>query len=179
MTHHSRSHSVAGGREWHGGRNNSVRRSTLRIIGLAIRGCLRIDLKMLLALLIPCGLLTAVPLGQAFEDHSAPIQQPPSQPGDASEKADDQYIIRTLEPGKSIQRELAGRQQHTYQIWLNADQFLKVIVEQNGVDVIVLVSGPGGKQILKFDSESRPGGQESVSLVAEAAGEYRLIVQSQ
>src|SRR5262245_38703887 len=57
MTHHSRPHSVAGGREWRGGRSNSVRHSNLRIIGLALRDCLRIDLKLPLMLLILCGLL--------------------------------------------------------------------------------------------------------------------------
>src|SRR5262249_54340388 len=89
----------------------------------------------------------------------------------------DEKDVRALEPGKPIKRELAGGEQHTYKIGLAADQFLKAVVEQDGIDVVVQVSGPNGKQILEFDSESRPRGQEPVSLVAETAGEYRLVVQ--
>ena len=39
------------------------------------------------------------------------------------------------------------------------------------------MSGPDGKQIVEFDSESRLQGQEEVSLVAEAAGAFQLIVR--
>jgi CHAT domain-containing protein/Tfp pilus assembly protein PilF len=51
-----------------------------------------------------------------------------------------------------------------------------VIVEQQGIDLVAKVSGPDGRQILEFDSESRPQGREEVSLVAEAAGVFQLIV---
>src|SRR5215471_9884123 len=85
--------------------------------------------------------------------------------------------IHILEPGKPIRSELAGEQQHTYQIRLEANQFLKVIIEQQGIDVVAQVSGPDGKQILEFDSESRLQGQEEVSLVAEATGAFQLIVR--
>ncbi|HKR59266.1 MAG TPA: tetratricopeptide repeat protein, partial [Pyrinomonadaceae bacterium] len=89
----------------------------------------------------------------------------------------DDQDVRALEPGKPIKRELAGGQRHTYKIRLAADQFLKAVVEQDGIDVVVQVSGPDGKRILEFDSESRPRGQEPILLVAEAEGEYLLIVQ--
>ncbi|MBO0720825.1 MAG: hypothetical protein J2P41_08380, partial [Blastocatellia bacterium] len=45
--------------------------------------------------------------------------------------------VTSLEPGQAIKRELAGGQRHSYRIRLNADQFLKVAVEQIGVDVAV------------------------------------------
>jgi CHAT domain-containing protein/Tfp pilus assembly protein PilF len=83
-----------------------------------------------------------------------------------------------LEPGRPIKRELTAGQQHIYQISLGADQFLRAIVEQDGIDVVVRLSGPDGNQITEFDSESRLRGRESVTQVAEAAGEYRLTVQS-
>src|SRR5262245_14119689 len=59
----------------------------------------------------------------------------------------------TLEPGKPISRELASGQRHTYQIKLSLDQFLQVIVEQQGIDLLVQVVWPDGKQIQEFDSE--------------------------
>jgi CHAT domain-containing protein/Tfp pilus assembly protein PilF len=82
-----------------------------------------------------------------------------------------------LEPGRPIKRDLAAGQQHIYQINLGADQFLKAIVEQEGIDVVVRLASPDGKQITEFDSESRQRGHESVTRVAEAAGKYRLTVQ--
>jgi CHAT domain-containing protein len=82
-----------------------------------------------------------------------------------------------LEPGQSIKRGLAVRQEHTYQIKLSVDQFLKVAVEQQGIDVVVRVMAPDGEQITEFDSESSLWEKELVALVAKAPGDYRLIVK--
>src|SRR4030095_633023 len=103
-------------------------------------------------------------------------QQPAQAPRDAGNKADDEKETRLLEPGKAIKRELAGAGSHTYQIRLAADQFLKVIVEQQGIDVVVQLSGPDGGQIAEFDGEIRSRGQELAPFVAEADGEYRLTI---
>src|SRR6266542_3013614 len=68
-------------------------------------------------------------------------------------------------------------------IRLSAGQYLEVIVKQQGIDVIVLLSGPDGKQgsqgdqNWEFDTESRLQGQEVAPLVAEVTGEYRLMVR--
>ena len=85
---------------------------------------------------------------------------------------------RPLEPGKPIERELAGGQSHAYQITLSAGQFMKVIVEQRGIDVVVGLLGPDAKQIMEFDSEIRSQGQETVWQVAEVTGSYRLNVKA-
>jgi CHAT domain-containing protein/tetratricopeptide (TPR) repeat protein len=84
--------------------------------------------------------------------------------------------VRALESGNPIKRELTGGQEHAYRIKLGANQFLKVIVEQQGIDVVAQVSGPDGKRILEFNSESRSQGQEEILLVAEVAGDYQLVV---
>ncbi|MGH9752918.1 MAG: tetratricopeptide repeat protein [Blastocatellia bacterium] len=126
-------------------------------------------------LFILFNLLAVVALDRAFgrahglnrQSSSEAIQQKPG--ADAGENI--------LEPGRTIKRELADGQRHTYRINLGADQFLRVIVEQDGIDVVVRLSGPDGKQIMEFDSESRPRGQEPAALVAEAAGEHRLTVE--
>jgi CHAT domain-containing protein len=90
----------------------------------------------------------------------------------------DEKDIRRLDPGRPVKRELIGAGRHTYQISLSAGQFLKVIVEQQGIDVVARVSGPDGGQILEFDSDIRPQGREQATLVAEVAGDYLLIIQS-
>ncbi len=83
-----------------------------------------------------------------------------------------------LEPGKPIEKELSGGGSHSYQITLAEEQFLHVIVEQRGIDVVAQLLGPDGKLIAEFDSEIRKQGQETVSQVAEMAGNYRLVVQA-
>jgi hypothetical protein len=106
-----------------------------------------------------------------------PAQQPAQEPRDAGNKADDEKEARLLEPGKAIKCELEGGNSHTYQIRLSAGQFLKVIIEQQGIDVVAQLSGPDGAQIALLDMESRSQGQESASLVAEESGAYRLTVR--
>src|SRR5215471_3259964 len=104
-------------------------------------------------------------------------QQPAQAPREAGAKADDERETRLLEPGKAIKRGLAGADSHIYQIVLSADQFLKVIIEQQGIDVVAQLSGPDGEQIAEFDEESRNQGQELASFVAEANGVYWLTVR--
>jgi CHAT domain-containing protein/Tfp pilus assembly protein PilF len=94
-----------------------------------------------------------------------------------SQAQEDQHA-RQLEPGKPIERDLAGGQSHSYQLTLDAGQYVKLVVDQRGVDVVVHLSGPDGRQFMEFDSESRSRGKEIVEQVAEAAGSYRLTVQS-
>jgi tetratricopeptide (TPR) repeat protein len=118
--------------------------------------------------------LSEITLGRTL---GRPAQQSTQAPSGSGSKADDEKEARLLEPGKAIKRELSGAGSHTYQIKLSAGQFLKVIVEQQGIDVVVQVSGPDGKQILEFDSESRSQGREELSLVAEVAGAFLLTVR--
>src|SRR5215813_6716605 len=127
---------------------------------------------LLTALLLFC-LLAVTPSGNAYDRVRSLIQQSKQEPDGSGNEKD----LRVLEAGKPIRSELAGGQKHAYRVGMNADQFLKVIVEQQGIDVVVDVSGPDGKQILEFDSESRPQGKEEVSLVAESAGSFLLTVR--
>src|SRR5215510_13433759 len=106
-----------------------------------------------------------------------PAQQPSKAPRDAGNKADDERETRLLEPGKAIKRELAGADSHTYQIRLSAGQFVKVVVEQQGIDVVAQLSGPSGERIAEFDGERRSQGQELAPFVAETDGACRLTVR--
>src|SRR5258708_3060380 len=42
-----------------------------------------------------------------------------------------------LEPNKPLTRELSGGQKHIYQLGLSADQYVKLSVEQHGIDVVI------------------------------------------
>src|SRR5215470_8348674 len=106
------------------------------------------------------------------------IQASPSvRRSDAAGMAQVDQSVRRLEPGQPIDRELAGGQSHAYQLTLADGQYVNLVVDQRGIDVVVKLLGPDGKPIMEFDSESRAQGQEAVSLVAEAAGSYQLSVQ--
>jgi tetratricopeptide (TPR) repeat protein len=106
-----------------------------------------------------------------------PAQQPTQATRDASAKPDDEKEARLLVPGKPIKRELAGDHSHIYQIRLGAGQFVKVVIEQQGIDVVAQLSGPGAEQIAEFDMESRSRGQELAPFVTEEPGVYRLTVR--
>lgn len=83
-----------------------------------------------------------------------------------------------LQSGVPLQRELKAGQTHTYTIDLTSGQFLHVTVEQQGIDVVITLSGPGGKAIAKVDSPNGQYGPEPVLCEAKTTGAYRLEVRS-
>jgi CHAT domain-containing protein len=86
---------------------------------------------------------------------------------------------RPLEAGKPIEREMAGGQKHYYKIALEAGQYLHLIVDQRGIDVVVTLFGPNDKRIIRVDSPANVArGLEPVFAIAEASGTYRLEVRS-
>ena len=95
-----------------------------------------------------------------------------------SPPAQDTQEAPTLALGTLIERELSGGGKHVYQITLGEGQYASVIVEQRGIDVLVRALGPDGKLIAEFDSEPGDQQQEKADLVAEAAGSYRLSVET-
>jgi CHAT domain-containing protein len=94
-------------------------------------------------------------------------------------QAQETQQIRQLAPGRPIVRDMAGAQSHSYQMTLAAGQYVRVVVDQRGVDVVVKLIGPDGRQIKEFDADSSVQGREIVSWVTEEAGIYRLDVGAQ
>ena len=85
---------------------------------------------------------------------------------------------RLLESGKPIEREIAGGQSLLYHITLTAGQYLVVIAEQNGIDLVMSAFGPDGKTLVEVDSPNGSYGPEPVRLIAAVAGEYRIEAKS-
>ena len=52
--------------------------------------------------------------------------------------------IRPLEPGKAVEREIAGGESHTYQITLQPGQFVRVVLEQKAIDLALKLAVPDG-----------------------------------
>ncbi len=83
----------------------------------------------------------------------------------------------TLEIGKTIEREIGGEQKHSYQIFLSANQYAHIALEQHGIDMEARLTDADGKTLVSFDAEMRPNRPEKFEYVAKADGIYRLEVQ--
>jgi erythromycin esterase len=84
---------------------------------------------------------------------------------------------RALEPGKPVERELSAGETHAYQVSLSAGQLLRAVVNQRGVDVVVVVRGPDGQKLSEVDSPNGNDGPEPVTVAANVSGAYRLEVR--
>jgi CHAT domain-containing protein/Tfp pilus assembly protein PilF len=87
---------------------------------------------------------------------------------------DEQTLVRD----KALEREMAGGESHAYRIALEAGQFLLVIVDQRGIDVVLTLFGPDGKRIMVMDSPNGRWGPERITTIAETAGSYRIVARS-
>ena len=81
-----------------------------------------------------------------------------------------------LQPGTPIERGLAPGQVQNFTIHLEENQFVQLVVNQRGLDVVVRVASPAGKSLGEFDSPNGDNGPENVSFVAVAPGAYRVSV---
>jgi CHAT domain-containing protein/Tfp pilus assembly protein PilF len=122
--------------------------------------------------------MSAVFSRQVFAGSLSLLQQSVQQSRETGSGDIDERDVRELESDKPVRSELAAGSQHDYRIRLNAYQFLKVIVEQQGIDLVVRVAGPDGKRVVEFDTESRLQGREDVTVVAEEAGNFLFTVRS-
>jgi tetratricopeptide (TPR) repeat protein len=85
--------------------------------------------------------------------------------------------LRPLEPGQPIERKLAGGQAHLYQISLRAGQFMRVVAVQKGINILLTLANPEGKDVWEANFSGNFGGQESLSYEAPVAGVYQVRVR--
>src|SRR6266542_1842459 len=116
------------------------------------------------------GLLVVAPSREDFGYASDPFRQTTQERRGAGSGAGGENDVRALEPGKPHRRVLADGQRHTYRIRLAADQFLKAVIEQDGIDVVARLLGPDGEQIMEFDTEKRLRGWERFRKGAKRRG---------
>jgi CHAT domain-containing protein len=88
-----------------------------------------------------------------------------------------QQNAQLLEYDKPIEREIAGGQVHIYRLMLTAGEYVHIVVDQRGVDVVVRLLGPDEKEIVAVDSPNGTQGPEPVSVVSTESGNYRLEVR--
>ncbi len=92
--------------------------------------------------------------------------------------AQDKKNVIVLEPNKPIERELAKGQSDSYRITISADQFVRFIVDQRGIDVLLVLVGADGREIMERDRPNGRNGEESLSFIAMTGGDYRLDVRA-
>src|SRR5262247_2247980 len=107
-----------------------------------------------------------------------PVAPPAQAPASTRGAAPSAQESDSLEPGKPVERELSGGQSHFYKITMISGQYSHIVVEQRGIDVAVALFTPDGKKIIEVDSDQTTVGAEAISLIAEAAGAYRIETRS-
>ena len=72
---------------------------------------------------------------------------------------------------------LARGESHEHPFVLDANEHLRVSVDQRGIDLAVQVRDPRGATIGDFDHEFTTAGSEDVELTATTAGTYALVIR--
>jgi CHAT domain-containing protein/tetratricopeptide (TPR) repeat protein len=78
----------------------------------------------------------------------------------------------TLIPDKPVRREIAGGATHSYKFVARADDFVRVSIEQKGVDLTATLLAPGGGKLAEVDRYYKA--PEQVFLLAAVDGTYQL-----
>jgi CHAT domain-containing protein/tetratricopeptide (TPR) repeat protein len=102
----------------------------------------------------------------------------------AAARGDQQAAVQQPAPAKTLDRlspvvaTLSGGQIHSYVLVLDVRQFVDLVVDQRGIDVVVVLFDPAGTQLLEVDSPNGASGPEPVQVVTVLAGNYRLEVRA-
>lgn len=83
-----------------------------------------------------------------------------------------------LDPSRSIEQQLRGGEEHEYTLQLRAGSFARVVVEQQGIDVVVTAFAPNDKTLGEVDSPNGANGPEPLPIVAAGTGPHRIVVRS-
>ncbi|MBI4750640.1 MAG: tetratricopeptide repeat protein [Acidobacteria bacterium] len=86
-------------------------------------------------------------------------------------------VFQTLATGQTLEREFKGGETHVYPLKLKAGFFLDVEVKQQGINVVVRLIGPDGKNAGEANKSAGTKGPESLTLITDKAGTYRLEVE--
>jgi hypothetical protein len=82
-----------------------------------------------------------------------------------------------LRLGTPIERQLGPGDIQSFPIELTENEFVQLVVEQRGVDVVVRVVSPDGKTVGDFDTPNGDNGPENVSFVSTVKGVYSIFIK--
>lgn len=84
---------------------------------------------------------------------------------------------KVLAADQAIERELQGGSKHLYTISAKTGDFVRVIADQRGIDVVVRIFAPDGGLLFERDTPNGSIGEESVAFIA-AKENYRIEVSA-
>jgi CHAT domain-containing protein/tetratricopeptide (TPR) repeat protein len=76
--------------------------------------------------------------------------------------------------GEVVEQSISGGETHYYRVSLEAGQYLRLGLEQRGVDVVTTLIGRDGVPVIEVDS----AGKETLSVIAPEASVYRVTVRA-
>jgi CHAT domain-containing protein/Tfp pilus assembly protein PilF len=82
-----------------------------------------------------------------------------------------------LQPGKAVVREIGGAEVHTYRLPLEDGSYLRIRIDQPGIDVTAKLVEPGGREVAFFEEPQRFDESDRLVYIAKSGGSYRLVVQ--
>lgn len=88
-----------------------------------------------------------------------------------------QAAATALKQGESLKREITRGQMHAFSVTLEAGQYARAVVEQQGIDLVINTFNPDGSPQIEFDNPTGLRGSEIILIQAGATGEHRLEVR--
>jgi hypothetical protein len=83
-----------------------------------------------------------------------------------------------LLPGPGFEKDLEGGQTHSYKISVAANQYLQVVIEQRGINLITTLLDSQGKELLRADNPNGAHGPIYLFAISQTAADYRVEVRS-
>ena len=83
-----------------------------------------------------------------------------------------------LKVGTPIERKLSGGEAHSYLYPLKSNEFIDILVEQKGIDVVVRLFDSAGKVLTEMDSPNGARGPERLVFVTQTSETCRIEVSS-
>jgi len=91
-------------------------------------------------------------------------------------------VPRQLVPGERVTKKITDQEAHIFQIHLTAGQYLRIVVEQIGVDIkfgVYEITWPPGLKPAKWvDHIEARVGSEELSLIADTTNNYGILVRT-
>ena len=105
---------------------------------------------------------------------SASAQSPPDQ-GCVASPETSQLLTSSAAP---VDRQLKAKEKHVYHVTLEPEQYVHIVVNQKGIDVIVRLFDPNNSLLIQRDSPNSQFGPEKISTVGRGSfGLLSVIVQ--
>ena len=81
-----------------------------------------------------------------------------------------------LQLHKPVERDIAPGGTDVFNIDLQAGEFIHVVARQEGIDVVIAIVDPMGREAVSTDSPNRDFGPEPASAIAADSGAYKIRV---